>query len=237
MALVLDVQHLKKRFVLHHRAGTTLPVLSSLSLQVNGGECVALHGQSGRGKSTLLRCLYGNYRVDDGHILLHQQGTVTDLVRANPRTMIELRRTSIGYVSQFLRALPRVAAIDVIAEPLVEKRHDLAALSDEQHQMAWQQARNEAAVLMERLRLPSSLWALPPATFSGGEQQRVNVARGLIKQPELLLLDEPTASLDGLNRQGVIELIQEAKMAGTAVVGVFHDEQVRDAVADRLVEV
>ena len=237
MTLVLEVQQLKKRFVLHHRDGASLSVIAGLSLQVHRGECIALHGQSGRGKSTLLRCLYGNYRVDAGRVLLHQQNNVTDLARATPRTMIELRRSRIGYVSQFLRALPRVAAIDVVAEPLVAKCHDLARLSEEQHAQAWQQARTEAAVLMERLKLPSSLWPLPPSTFSGGEQQRINVARGLIKQPGLLLLDEPTASLDESNRQRVVELIQEAKQAGVAIVGVFHDEHVRDAVADRLVEI
>ncbi len=237
MSLVLEVQNLNKRFVLHHRSGARLNVLNDMNLTVDRGECVALHGQSGRGKSTLLRCLYGNYTADAGHILLHQNGRTIDMANANPRTILEMRRHLVGFVSQFLRVLPRVPALDIVAEPLVSRRNDLTAMSDEEHDAAWEQARDTAAQYLEKLRLPASLWQLPPATFSGGEQQRINIARGLITKPALLLLDEPTASLDGQNSQVVIELIQQAKQAGTAVVGIFHDQAVRESLADRCVEV
>ncbi len=237
MTPLLDVQNLRKRFVLHHRNHAELQVLNGLTMQVSAGECVALHGQSGRGKSTLLRCLYGNYLVDSGHILLHHDGASIDIATAEARTILALRKRTIGYVSQFLRALPRIATLDVVAEPLVASRSDLTDMTDREHERVWDEAREQAAILLETLRLPSSLWQLPPATFSGGEQQRVNVARGLINRPALLLLDEPTASLDGVNCDVVMNLIQQARAAGSAVIGVFHDPRVRDGLADRLVEV
>ena len=102
-----------------------------------------------------------------------------------------VRRDTIGYVSQFLRTVPRVSALDVVAEPLVARGVDRDA------------ARDRARELLARLNLPERLWALPPATFSGGEQQRVNIARGFITDHPILLLDEPTASLDANNREVV----------------------------------
>lgn len=220
---VLDVRGLHKTFTLHLREGLRLPVLTAVSLQVARGECLALVGPSGRGKSTLMKCLYGSYGADGGQLWVNTaDGATLDLVTATPQQVIALRRSALAYVSQFLRVLPRVSALEVVAERAIS-----AGETDERR------AREQAAELLARLNLPQGLWGLPPATFSGGEQQRVNIARGFIAPAELLLLDEPTASLDSMNRRVVTQLIEEAKAAGTAIVGIFHDEEVRDAVASR----
>lgn len=220
---VLDVRGLHKTFTLHLREGLRLPVLREVSLTVARGECLALVGPSGQGKSTLMKCLYGSYGADGGQLWIHTaDGASLDLVTATPQQVIALRRRALAYVSQFLRVLPRVSALEVVAERAIS-----AGQTDEQN------AREQAAELLARLNLPQGLWGLPPATFSGGEQQRVNIARSFVAPAELLLLDEPTASLDAMNRRVVIELIEQAKAAGTAIVGIFHDEEVRDAVASR----
>jgi alpha-D-ribose 1-methylphosphonate 5-triphosphate synthase subunit PhnL len=212
---------LAKTFVLHERGGVALPVFAGVDLEVAAGECVVLSGPSGCGKSTLLRCLYGNYAPSAGRVEVRHQGEWLGVHDAPPRTLIDARRRSLGHVSQFLRVIPRVPALDLVAEPL----RRLGVAADE--------ARIRARDLMARLNLPQRLWSLPPATFSGGEQQRINVARGLIAPRAVLLLDEPTASLDDPNRRVVIELIGEARERGAAVVGIFHDTGVRDAVATR----
>lgn len=218
----LDVVCLRKTFTLHLREGLQLPVLQGVSLSVGRGECVALVGPSGQGKSTLMKCLYGSYGVEGGQILMRTaDGQTLDLVTASPQEVLALRRRALAYVSQFLRVLPRVGALDIVAERAMQ-----ADGCDEA------EAKARAAELLARLNLPRGLWELPPATFSGGEQQRVNIARGFVAPVELLLLDEPTASLDAMNRRVVVDLIHEAKARGTAIVGIFHDEEVRDAVAD-----
>lgn len=228
---MLHVDSLSKHFTLHLRGGLQLPVLKSVSLQVQAGECVALLGASGQGKSTLMKCLYGSYGADSGAIWFDGRDGRVDIAEATPQQMLAMRRRDIAYVSQFLRAVPRVPALDVVAERWLQARPELDA--DE----AQGQAREEVRRLFARLNLPASLWELPPATFSGGEQQRVNIARGFIEPARLLLLDEPTASLDAANRRVVVELIHEARAAGAAVVGIFHDEEVRDAVASRCVAI
>lgn len=217
------VSGLDKTYVLHTQGGLRIPVVRGAAFRVAAGECVVLAGPSGAGKSTLLRCLYGNCRPDRGHILMRAPEGMVDVAGADPRLVLALRRHTMGYVSQFLRAIPRVSAQDVVAEPLRARGVDAAV------------ARERAAQLLATLRIPERLWSLPPATFSGGEQQRVNIARGFAAEYPVLLLDEPTASLDATNRAIVVALIHEAKARGVALVGVFHDEDVRDAVASRIV--
>ena len=234
----LSVRGLAKHFTLHLRGGARLQVLDDTSLDVAGGECVALVGASGRGKSTLVKCLFGSYGADSGELRFESSAGPVDLAAASPQRMIELRRRDIAYVSQFLRAVPRVPALDVVAQRLVDAAPLPPSddLDDASHEQRLRAAREVARGLLARLNLPPALWDLPPATFSGGEQQRVNIARGFAQPARLLLLDEPTASLDAANRRVVVELIHEAKAQGAAVVGIFHDEEVRDAVASRCVE-
>jgi alpha-D-ribose 1-methylphosphonate 5-triphosphate synthase subunit PhnL len=231
---VLRVLRLHKRFTLHLRGGALLQVLHDVSLNVDAGECVALVGPSGQGKSTLIKCLYGNYGIDSGAAWLQSRRGAIELGGASPQQLRELRRGDIAYVSQFLRALPRVSALDIVAERALEAQDDDSSGNDEIEDLDAEPA-GAAAALLSRLNLPRPLWSLPPATFSGGEQQRVNIARGLVVPSRLLLLDEPTASLDAANRRVVIGLIEQARDRGAAVVGIFHDEEVRAAVATRCV--
>ena len=223
--VMLRVEGLAKGFTLHLRGGVRIPVLENVALDACAGECVVLSGPSGAGKSTLMRALYGNYRADDGRILVWHDGSMVDIAAAPPRTVIAVRHQTLGYVSQFLRVVPRVPAVDVVAEQLTTRGH------------APEAARAAATELLLRLNIPRRLHGLPPATFSGGEQQRVNLARGFAPHYPVLLLDEPTASLDAANREIVIDLIAEAKRAGAAIIGIFHDAEVRDRVADRRFEV
>ena len=225
MATPLVVSEVSKSFTMHLRDGLRLPVVANVSFSVASGECVVLGGPSGIGKSSILKMLYGNYAVDAGQILIEHKDRIIDIASADPRSVLEVRRATLGYVSQFLRTVPRVATIDVVAEPLVARG------------VAAEQARERAAELLEKLNLPRDLWQLPPATFSGGEQQRVNIARGFITDHRILLLDEPTASLDAANRAVVVEMIRAKKAAGVALLGIFHDEEVREAVSDRILDV
>jgi len=219
---IVHIAGLAKQFVLHNQGSTVLKVLNSVDLDVRPGECVVLDGPSGAGKSSLLRCIYGNYHSDIGQIMLRHGDQVVDMATAPPRTILDVRRRSLGYVSQFLRVIPRVATIDVVAEPL--RRDGMEA----------DEARDLAASMLRRLNISERLWPLAPATFSGGEQQRVNIARGFITDYPVLLLDEPTSALDAHNREEVITLIEERLCAGTAMIGIFHDDDVRNRVATRL---
>ncbi|MDR6754737.1 alpha-D-ribose 1-methylphosphonate 5-triphosphate synthase subunit PhnL [Mycoplana sp. BE70] len=225
MATPLVVSEVTKSFTMHLRDGIRLPVVSDVNFSVKAGECVVLGGPSGIGKSSLLKMVYGNYGVDGGQILIEHAGKVIDLAGADPRTVLAVRRVTLGYVSQFLRVVPRVPAVDVVAEPLLAGG-EIAAV-----------ARERAEEMLSRLNLPRELWQLPPATFSGGEQQRVNIARGFITDHRILLLDEPTASLDAKNREIVVGMIEEKKRAGVALLGIFHDDDVRTEVADRIIDV
>jgi alpha-D-ribose 1-methylphosphonate 5-triphosphate synthase subunit PhnL len=225
MSISLELNGVAKTFTMHLQGGVRLPVVSGVTFKVCAGECVALVGPSGAGKSSILKMIYGSYRCEGGAILVRRGADREDVATATARSVLALRRHTIGYVSQFLRAMPRVPAIDVVAEPLVA--------AGESREVARKRARS----LLERLKLPASLWALPPATFSGGEQQRVNVARGFLPDLPILLLDEPTASLDAANRAVVTGLIAEKKRGGAAILAIVHDEQVRDRIADTVVDV
>ncbi|HKL06286.1 MAG TPA: phosphonate C-P lyase system protein PhnL [Roseovarius sp.] len=218
---MIEIENLSKAFTLHNQGGTTIRVMQGANLTVQKGECVALVGASGAGKSTLMRMIYGNYLAEHGSIRVGRT-VVTD---ASPRDILAMRRDVLGYVSQFLRVVPRVPTLDVVAEPLLA----VGTPRD--------QARARAADLLERLNIPQTLWGLSPTTFSGGEQQRVNIARGFAHDYPALLLDEPTASLDATNRAVVLDLIGAAKARGAAIVGIFHDETARDHVCDREIDV
>ena len=224
MTTKLRVENLSKTFVLHNQNSARLPVFSNASLTVDAGECVVLHGHSGSGKSTLLRSLYGNYLPDSGQIWVEHQGQQIDMVSAEAREILAVRRHTVGWVSQFLRVIPRISALNLVMQPLLELGVEKA------------QSQARASALLTHLNVPERLWHLAPSTFSGGEQQRVNIARGFVVDYPVLLLDEPTASLDATNRAAVVTLIEQAKQRGAAVVGIFHDADVRERVADRLYE-
>jgi alpha-D-ribose 1-methylphosphonate 5-triphosphate synthase subunit PhnL len=225
MSAVLDVRRAHKSFTMHLQGGLRLPVVAGVEFSVGPGQCVVLAGPSGAGKSSILKMIFGNYRCDGGKVLLRDGGEMIDVATAPPRRILALRKTVMGYVSQFLRAIPRVPALDVVSEPLMSEP------------AARREARAKAAILLTRLAVPERLWQVPPVTFSGGEQQRVNIARGFLPERPLLLLDEPTASLDGANRATVVELIAEKKRRGTAIVAIVHDDEVRAAIADAVVDV
>ncbi|MGF1455185.1 MAG: phosphonate C-P lyase system protein PhnL [Alphaproteobacteria bacterium] len=213
---------LSKAFVLHHQGGVTIPVFERLSLEVQTGECVVLAGPSGSGKSTLMRMIYGNYRITAGHLCVRHAGRMTDLAGIDPRALQGLRRITMGYASQFLRVIPRVPALDLVMEPMM-----LQGVGEDE-------SRQRARAMLDRLGLPERLWSLPPATFSGGEQQRLNVARILAPSYPLLLLDEPTASLDPVNRDIILDLIRDRLAAGCAVIGIFHDPDSVPALGARI---
>lgn len=222
---LIIVEDLAKTFVLHNAESATIPVFQDLTLQVAAGECVVLAGESGVGKSTLMRSIFGNYLPTQGAVKVWHDGAYVDITKANPHEVLEVRRRTLGYVSQFLRVIPRVPTLQLVMEPLLENG------------VPFEEAKDRASELLSALRLPQAHWDLPPATFSGGEQQRVNIARSFIRKYPVLLLDEPTASLDAENRAIVVRLINEALKEGAAMIGIFHDLDVRDAVASRLFEV
>ncbi len=224
MNTLIEVRDLAKTFTLHQQHGVRLQVLRGLNFTVAAGECLVLHGQSGAGKSTLLRTLYGNYLPAGGSIRIRHAGDWLELVGAEPRQVLAVRRQTLGYVSQFLRVIPRVPALEVVMEPALAR--------------GWTRvdAEARAEALLTRLNIPERLWQLAPGTFSGGEQQRVNLARGFMVSWPVMLLDEPTASLDEANAGVVLELIDEAKAAGSALIGIFHDRAIREAVADRYLD-
>ena len=218
----IKLENVSKSFVLHLLGGTRLDIVRDVSFAVPPASCTVLGGPSGAGKSSLIKMIYGNYRVDSGRICVRKGDGMIDIATAAPRTILRLREHTIGYVSQFLRVIPRVSALDIVAS------HGLGEADVN---------RDRAVALLRHLSVPERLWALPPATFSGGEQQRVNIACGFMAEKPVLLLDEPTASLDQRNREAVVELIEQRKAAGSAIIAIFHDQSLRDRLADDVIDV
>ena len=208
---MIELNKITKKFTLHNQGKTNILVFNNLNLKVNPGEIVALTGPSGIGKSSILKMIYGNYVFQSGQIKINNH----NIDHKNPRNIIELRKNTIGYVSQFLRVIPRVPTIDIVMEPLLE-------INSNQEEV-----RQKAEKILLELNIDKNLWNLSPLTFSGGEKQRVNVARGLIRNYPCLLLDEPTASLDSVNKDIVLNLINEKKESGSSIIGIFHDEYSR----------
>ena len=214
---MIQIKNLNKSFQLYNQNNTNINVFKNINFRVNKGEVVALTGNSGTGKSTLLKLIYGSYVISKGDVLISD----INIKKSSPRDILKLRKNKLGYVSQFLRVVPRVPTIDVVIEPLLEIGCEKKI------------ALKKAQEILERLNIPKNLWNLSPLTFSGGEQQRVNIARGFIHNYPYLLLDEPTASLDQNNKNVVLDLIEKAKINGSAIIGIFHDETARNKVATR----
>ena len=219
--VMISARGISKKFVMHQQNGAVINVFDQLNFDAYAGSCLILAGQSGSGKSTLLRMMYGNYLANSGELKIKKGDQWVDMVTATPRQIVELRKDNIGYVSQFLKTIPRVTTLNVVMQPALER-----GINKED-------AQKRAESLLSRLNIPERLWNLAPSTFSGGEQQRVNIARGFMVSWPILLLDEPTASLDEKNRDVVLELIQEAKNNGSSIIGIFHDAYVRQQVGNR----
>ncbi len=225
MSEMIRINNVSKHFTLHNQSSLTIPVFSNINFSLSTGECVALTGESGSGKSTFMRMIYANYICNDGEIIINHLGKKQDVVGVDPHEILDIRKRTLGYVSQFLRVIPRVGTLDIVSEPSI-------ALGNSRDQ-----ALERAKELLTKLRIPERLWNLSPLTFSGGEQQRVNIARGFVAEYPIMLLDEPTASLDAVNRQTVLDLIESAKNRGCAILGIFHDQDARDAVCTRTFDV
>jgi len=219
---LLDVQNLSKHFYVHHLQ-REIAVFDAVSFTLQPGEFLLVGGPNGIGKSTLLRCLYRTYLPTGGAALYAASGGVVDLARTADLDITLLRKHEIGHVTQFLRARPRVSALDWAAEPLL-----IAGSS-------WDEARKEAGYWLETFGLKPDIWHAYPTTFSGGEQQKVNLVRALIAPRRLLLLDEPTASLDAETRAALVQRLGQLKADGIAMLGVFHHpEDVRDLIDTEL---
>jgi alpha-D-ribose 1-methylphosphonate 5-triphosphate synthase subunit PhnL len=218
---MLEVWELSKLFRRHLLGGQVLEALNGISFAVSPGELFLISGVSGAGKTSILKCIYRTYLATTGTIWFDSLlfGRL-DMAAAPETIVIKLRERELGYCSQFLKVLPRVSSLEVVSEPLLRSG------------IAREAARDLAAYWLRRLRIAESHWMASPLTFSGGEQQRVNLARALIGHPRLLLLDEPTASLDSDSKEIVIESIAEAKTGGVTIITVSHDREAIASIAD-----
>jgi alpha-D-ribose 1-methylphosphonate 5-triphosphate synthase subunit PhnL len=224
MSPVLRVEDYAKTFTLHEQ-GKRLPSAQHVNLTVYAGALTALIGPTGAGKSSVLKGVYRSYLPSHGRLRYRSaSGEDIDLAQADEQRILALRRDEIAFVTQFLFCLPRQATLDVVARPLVARG------------LARDVARAQAAEVLAALDLPTRLWSLSPATFSGGEKQRVNLARGLVARPRLLLLDEPTASLDPKTAECVIAQIERLKGVGVAMLAVFHQPDITRRLAEHVVE-
>lgn len=222
MSTILEVKNVSKHFHLHIQNNKRIAALEDVSFEMEQGEVLGLTGKSGSGKSSLMKCIYRTYLVNSGAILLRSEhGGVIDLATATEHDVLRVRKSEMFYCSQFLSVIPRVPAVDIVAESLKRKGR-----SEEE-------AREVAKDLFSKLGLPRELWDAFPATFSGGEQQRVNIARAIIAAPRFLLVDEPTASLDQKTKDIVIDLVLALKAQGTSVVLITHDAHTLERMADR----
>ncbi|RPH50459.1 MAG: phosphonate C-P lyase system protein PhnL [Desulfobacteraceae bacterium] len=219
---MITVDNLSKSFTLHILNGKKIEACRGISFNVPQGGFLGLSGHSGAGKSTVLKCIYRTYLSSSGAIHYNSAAYgMVDLATLHDRALIEIREREMGYVSQFLKVIPRVSAVDIIMEPILARNG-----------VSRKEARNRTIELLERLRIPAHLFDAYPATFSGGEQQRVNIARAVSWKPRLLLLDEPTASLDKDSVGVVLEILKELRMEGTTMIGIFHDTDLLESVTD-----
>jgi alpha-D-ribose 1-methylphosphonate 5-triphosphate synthase subunit PhnL len=224
---LLSVEDLRKTFRLHMQGGLEVHALRGVSFRVDRGEFVGLSGPSGAGKSTVLKVVHRTYLPTSGSVRFESAAFgAIDLAAASEARVVELRKREIGYVSQFLRVIPRVGARDLVAEPIQAR----LGLSREE-------ALDRAGRLLDRLRIPRALRDAYPSTFSGGEQQRVNIARAVGWKPALLLLDEPTASLDAGSCDIVLEILRELRDQGSTMLGIFHDPELMGRIADRTIPI
>lgn len=219
----IKVRNISKEFTVHTRGGIKINGYDDINFEVHKGEFISLYGPSGMGKSSILKALYRTYTTTSGDILFTKEdGTSINIASCDESTMLDLRKNDIGYVSQFLQVLPRISAVDVVAQPLIDKGEIVEV------------AQQKAKEMLAYLSIKEELFDVSPLTFSGGEQQRVNIAKGIIAPKSVLLLDEPTASLDKTNTMKVIEKLLEIKKQGVAMIGIFHDLDAMRAISDKV---
>lgn len=222
----IKVRKLSKEFTIHTRGGIKIKGFDDINFEVNKGEFVSLFGPSGMGKSSILKALYRTYTTSSGDIIFTKDnGESVNIATCDESTMLSLRKEEIGYVSQFLQVLPRISAVDVVAQPLIDKGEDVST------------SKEAAKEMLDYLGIKKELFDVSPLTFSGGEQQRVNIAKGIIAPKSVLLLDEPTASLDKSNTMKVIEKLLKIKDDGVAMVGIFHDMDAMRAISDKVFDI
>lgn len=222
---MLSMKNVTKDFVIHNQGGIKITPIKDITFEVKRNEIFCLTGQSGTGKSTILKMIYGAYRVTKGNIYLKINGEKYNISDCQIYEILEIRKKYISYISQFLQILPRTTALQYVSAPLLEKRADK------------KEAEEKAKEMLSFFNIKKKLFNLSPLSFSGGEQQRVNIARGLIENKPLLLLDEPTASLDVKNKERVIKKIKQYKENGGTLIGIFHDEKLKKELSDRIFDV
>ncbi|MGY5344281.1 phosphonate C-P lyase system protein PhnL [Paenibacillus glucanolyticus] len=211
MEPILSIHNLSKSFMLHN-LDKHIKAIDRVDFELQEGEFVGITGKSGSGKSTILKSIYRTYVINEGSIwYISKRFGRMNLAEASEREMVYLRKHEIGYVSQFLNAMPRTTARELVEQAIVEMGNGEDF------------AKQEAEHMLAHFELDEYLWDSYPATFSGGEKLRLNIARAMVKHPRLLLLDEPTASLDNASKIKVRELLEQLMREGTTMLGIFHD--------------
>lgn len=220
MDKLIELQGLHKAFTTHH-LNKTMTAVEDISFGLEKGKFLGIVGKSGSGKSTIIKCIYRTYLPQNGQIYYDSEafGKI-DLVTASEREIIHLRKNEIGYVSQFLSVMPRTTTLELVEQSLLETGADEKT------------ATLRAKEALRHFDIAEALWDSYPNTFSGGEKLRLNIARATVKNPRLLLLDEPTASLDNESKQKVREVIQKLKAGGTTLLGIFHDLEFMEGLCD-----
>ncbi|WAM33475.1 phosphonate C-P lyase system protein PhnL [Caldicellulosiruptor morganii] len=226
MESILEVKNLSKHFVLHMLQKKKIKGFENISFSLKEKEAIGIIGKSGSGKSSLLKCIYRTYIPTSGSVIFNSKifGPI-DLASASEDKILVLRNKEISYVSQFFKVIPRVSAIEIVSSELLKR----GKKKEEAYYIASQ--------YLERLDIPKDLWDAYPATFSGGQQQRLNIIKAIIVKPRLLLIDEPTASLDRYSKNKVIDLLLELKDEGTSIVGVFHDTDSMKRLVDKVYKI
>lgn len=220
--VMLQIKNFGKRFTIHH-LDKTMQAVEHINFSLEQGEFVGIVGKSGSGKSTILKSIYRTYLPDMGNIIYHSKRYgLIDLAYATEREILYLRKHEIGYVSQFLNVMPRTTSRELVEKALLEMGETEEA------------AQKEAEKALRHFELDRNLWDTYPNTFSGGEKLRLNIAMATVKKPRLLLLDEPTASLDQESKVKVREIIEKLKASGTTLVGIFHDIEFMDGLCDQV---
>ena len=223
---LLSVENLEKTFCLHLLKGIRVEAVQSLSFQLQQGEFGVLVGPSGAGKTTVLKCIYRTYLPTGGTIRYQcSDNSIVDLATCSEQMVLEIRKTEIAHVTQFLRCAPRVPAEEVVSYPRMTQG------------ISQKEAVEEARELLQRFAIPEKLWQAYPITFSGGEQQRINLARAIVQRPRLLLLDEPTASLDSRAIERFLAALESIRKKGTTCLGIFHNQDMVRSLATQVIEV